>query len=632
MMKNYTFSDRILNSTRNLKHTITKVSKTISLGLLSSVSAFAMAQNPDLPVDFESTTLTYYTDFGGNVTTVDLDPVNAGNKVAITEKTASAQSCAGTTIGPANGFANAIPLAAGSTVITVRVYSPDAGILVRLKVEDKSDDKITCETEAVTTGVNTWETLTFDFTNQATGTAALDLTKTFDKASIFFNFNTDGATAGAKTYYWDDVAIGGGSTLTKINLPVTFEGTTVDYTLTDFGGNGSSVVTDPAGGSNKVAKTIKSSTAEGWAGTTIGNNGGFATKIPFATSLTKMTAKVYSPDSGIQVRLKVEDAANDKITCETEATTTVANAWETLTFDFSSPAAMTAAMNFANTYDKASIFFNFNVNGATAGEKTYHLDDVRFVGKDKIALPITFELTNTDYTMTDFGGNASSIVPDPKNAMNKVAKVIKTGSAEVWAGTTTSTPAGLASAIPFATSALKMNVKVLSPDAGTIILLKAEDAAAGSKSVETTATTTKANEWETLEFDFSKPANGTAAYDAANTYNKVSIFFNYGTDGATAGEKTYHFDELAFGPSTASAKYGTLAGLTYYPNPVSNKLTISLPTNMTEVKLMTQTGQVLQLDNTQAKEKTLNLSAYPAGVYMVSVTANNTTQVFKIIK
>lgn len=36
------------------------------------------------------------------------------------------------------------------------------------------------------------------------GSPALNLTYTFNKASIFFNFGVTGAAAGAKTYYFDD--------------------------------------------------------------------------------------------------------------------------------------------------------------------------------------------------------------------------------------------------------------------------------------------------------------------------------------------------------------------------------------------------------------------------------------------
>ena len=107
--------------------------------------------------------------------------------------------------------------------MTVRVYSPDAGIPVRLKVEDRTDNTISVETEATTTVANAWETLTFDFSVTVAGTAALNLANTYDKASIFFNFGTDGATAGDKTYLWEDLAFvtggGGGATAPTTAAP-----------------------------------------------------------------------------------------------------------------------------------------------------------------------------------------------------------------------------------------------------------------------------------------------------------------------------------------------------------------------------------------------------------------------------
>jgi hypothetical protein len=54
--------------------------------------------------------------------------------------------------------------------------------------------------------VDAWETLTFNFANQAPGTAALNPAFTFNKVSIFFDFGVTGAAAGgARTYYCDDV-------------------------------------------------------------------------------------------------------------------------------------------------------------------------------------------------------------------------------------------------------------------------------------------------------------------------------------------------------------------------------------------------------------------------------------------
>ena len=117
---------------------------------------------------------------------------------------------------------------------------------------------------------NAWETLTFDFANQAAGTAALNLAYTYNKVSIFFNFGVTGATAGAKTYYFDDVAFGGGSAAAGHLEPRSPSTSAVTYTLTGFGGaDDSTVVVDPTEATNKVARVVKSATAELWAGTTV---------------------------------------------------------------------------------------------------------------------------------------------------------------------------------------------------------------------------------------------------------------------------------------------------------------------------------------------------------------------------
>jgi uncharacterized repeat protein (TIGR03803 family) len=83
-------------------------------------------------------------------------------------------------------------------------------------VEDAADATRSVETEALTTRVNTWETLTFDFANQVAGTAALNLAYTYDRLSIYFDYGKTGAAGGAGTFYFDDVLFdassgGGGS-------------------------------------------------------------------------------------------------------------------------------------------------------------------------------------------------------------------------------------------------------------------------------------------------------------------------------------------------------------------------------------------------------------------------------------
>jgi hypothetical protein len=164
-----------------------------------------------LPITFDDGAVTQddLIDFGdAGTSTLITDPTDGTNTVVQTPKGPAAQSWAGVTTTGTAGLDSPIPFTASSTTMTVRVYSPAAGIPVRLKVEDNGDPTKSVETEALTTAPDTWETLTFDFSNEADGTAALDLSFTYDKISIFFNFGTDGATAGEATYLWDDVAFG----------------------------------------------------------------------------------------------------------------------------------------------------------------------------------------------------------------------------------------------------------------------------------------------------------------------------------------------------------------------------------------------------------------------------------------
>ena len=194
--------------------------------------------------------------------------------------------------------------------------------------------------------------------------------------------------AGAGTFWTFKLVKEGGTTPppssgNQIDLPVDFESTTVDYTLTDFGENSSSVVVDPTDANNTAAEVIKTAIAATWAGTTIGTDAGFATNIPITLTNSKMTVRVWSPDAGTPIRLKIEDANDNTHTCETEVNTTVAGGWETLEFDFTNEAPGTESLSVGLSngwvYNKASLFFNFGTDGATAGEKTYYFDDVLFI-------------------------------------------------------------------------------------------------------------------------------------------------------------------------------------------------------------------------------------------------------------
>ncbi len=318
-----------------------------------------------LPVSFDQAGINYeVVDFGNNLTADASDPVNASNKVKKTTKPGGAEVWAGTTIGA--GFTSPIPFTATKTQMSVRVYSPAAGLRIRLKVEDRTNNTRSVETEAMTQAVNTWETLIFDFANQSSGTAPINLSYTYNMASIFFDFGNAGT---GKVFYWDDITfLPVNTTPNYLALPLDFQSTTYSYPFVDFGGGNATVVNNPSASgintSSKVAKMVKN-TGEVYGGSFIE----LVNSINFASSRT-FKVKVFSPRIGAKVLLKVENASNGGINFEKEVTTTTANAWEELTFDFN-------AINIGNSYQKIVLIFDLGTMGDGSSNYTYYFDDIR---------------------------------------------------------------------------------------------------------------------------------------------------------------------------------------------------------------------------------------------------------------
>lgn len=481
----------------------------------------------NLPVTFEDTELDYkLDDFGGNASQIVTDPTDATNKVVRSIKTASAELWAGTTVGGTAGFSERIPFTASNTTMSLRVWSPHAGIKVRMKVESSTDATKSVETEATVTVAEGWETLVFDFSNQATGTAALNLAFNYNKASVFFNFGTTGAVAGERTYYWDDMSFGGESEPTAPATPVGFvAANTIGGTPVANGEVFLAVGPNDVSRDDIVYRLYYALTASAPAdpttatqytfGSTAGDGGGdnaFGFVLGGLETATSYTFWLYQYNTELQL--------------------------------FSAPASATVVSG-----------------GGTTG------------GGGGLNPPVTFDDPSLTYVLEDFGGNASEIVTDPTNAQNKVVRSVKSAAAQLWAGTTVGASAGFANALPFTATETTMSVRVWSPHSGILVRLKVEDSTDPTKSVETEATMTVAEGWETLVFNFANQAPGTAAMNLAFRYNKASIFFNFGKTGAEAGERTYYWDDMIFGgvsePTAPPAPVGFVAADNIGGNPVN---------------------------------------------------------------
>lgn len=299
-----------------------------------------------------------------------------------------------------------------------------------------------------------------------------------------------------------------------------FEGDLPSFTV--FGNiSDIEVIDNPdASGANtsaKVAKMLKSSGSEVWAGSFFDIN----TPLDLV-NYSKMSIKTWSPKSGATVRLKVENTANNQEFFEIDVVTTVSNSWEELTFDLSTADTF--------TYDRIVIFFDFGTSG---DDSVYYYDEFNLVNDSGNAVSIfqDFETANPAFTVF---GNISDIEvidnPDASgaNTTGKVAKMLKSSGSEVWAGSFFD----IDPALDLSTYS-KMSIKTWSPKLGATVRLKIENSANNQEFFEIDATTTAANSWEELIFDLS---------DADTfTYDRIVIFFDFGNSG---DDSIYYYDEF----------------------------------------------------------------------------------------
>ena len=311
--------------------------------------------NPILmPIDFESSSINYaFTNFGGATSTVVNNPAvgaaNGSPKVGKLNKISGSEVWAGSflELGTPINFST-------MKKIKVKVWCPQAGKMVKMKLENLADNTINYEVNVTNTVANNWEELTFDFTN-------ISMTNSYQRVVLFFDFGNAGTGA---NFYFDDIQQTSG--LETLLMPITFQSTTLPYTFTNFGSATSTVIANPQvsgiNTSSKVASFVKPTGAQTWAGSFLE----LASPLSFS-SMQKIKMKVWSPAAGKTVKLKLEKLSDATINIERDATTTVSNGWEELTFDF-------AGIVNSNNYQRVVFFFDFGNAGNGA---TYYYDDVK---------------------------------------------------------------------------------------------------------------------------------------------------------------------------------------------------------------------------------------------------------------
>jgi len=301
-------------------------------------------------------------------------------------------------------------------------------------------------------------------------------------------------------------------------LPINFE---YSFDLSSFDGGDITIVDNPdtnGNSSTSVAQLIKSA-GQTWAGSKI------TVDTPFEiTESVTVTAKVWSPRAGLDLLMKFEDSApwpDTKATAEITATTTVASAWEELTFTIT---GVDASLEYYNLV----LIMDNGTQGDGSSDYTIFIDDI------SVTSFLDFE---TNFTLSSFDGGDISVVVNPDtngNSSANVAKLIK-DAGQTWAGSkiTVDTPFEI-------TESITITAKVWSPRAGLNLLMKFEDSAPWpdtKATAEITATTTVTDAWEELTFTIT-------GVDASLEYYNLVLIMDNGTQGDGSSDYTIFIDDI----------------------------------------------------------------------------------------
>lgn len=370
-------------------NTFTKALLTATLALAARA---ATAQT--LYDNFETTRLVTYSYVDGTLNQATANPgstaVNSSSTCAKYDRSASpyAVIVINPTASPGR-MANVSAYSAGTKKISMKFRSPGPGVAVQAVLQNKTkaatgypNGNYAGTFDITTTAAaNTWETLTFNFT---AGGGSFDPTVTANDVDQLVLLVAPNTTA-TPTYYLDDLMgpeLVPASTSTPVLLD-NFETTrllnypTAQGTLNQAAANPGST----AANSSTTCASFARDGSQQYATIVLAPKAGkFADVSAYAGGALKMTLKFRSPAAGTAVQLVLQNRAktannypNGNYAGTFNATTTAANAWETLTFTFTAGAggSFDPTVGPADTDQLALL-----IAPGSSSASTYYFDDI----------------------------------------------------------------------------------------------------------------------------------------------------------------------------------------------------------------------------------------------------------------
>ncbi|MEE4198394.1 MAG: PKD domain-containing protein [Bacteroidales bacterium] len=338
---------------------ITVVAKSAAIQTLDSTFTFTVTEitgpqeaAPTPPGRVESDYISVFSDAYINLTGTNFNP-NWGQSTIVTfEEVVSGDTVLKYSNLNYQGteFASAID-ASGMEYLHVDMWTEDASAVNFYAISSGPDEE---KAYALPVTPETW--VSYDI--------PLTYFDNVDLANII-QFKVDGT--GGSTVYFDNIYFYRSGASTEPSLPLDFESSVIDYAWTDFDGGEVTIIDNPQSSgintSSKVAQMVKN-TGQTWGGSWIALDA----PIDFSTNKT-FKMKVYSPRVDAKVLLKVENLTDGGINHEVEVSTTTANEWEELTFDYS-------GIDDTKEYQKIVLIFDNGTAGDGSANFTWLFDDI----------------------------------------------------------------------------------------------------------------------------------------------------------------------------------------------------------------------------------------------------------------
>jgi hypothetical protein len=578
------------------------------INLILSLLVFSFANSQSLPINFDGNAVSTsdFTDFDGGTATVIANPFMAG--INVSDSVARIVRNGGAVFGGSK-----ISLAANInfsvlTKITMKVYTTaPIGTIVKFKLEGGGT---WIERDAFTTTSNAWETLEWVFAGTPN-----DL----NEIVFMFDFGVVGNGTASSTFYFDDIQqeVGPAAPM-PVTLPINFEtGVVATSDFIDFAGAGSIVALNPQMTGINLSDSVGKMTRNG-------GNIYAGSKLKMSDTLNfsaawHLSMKVFT-DAPIGTRLKIqiEGGANS---FGIDVLSTVSGAWAAYDWNFDGA---------PNDHDELVFMFDFGNIGDSSSLSTFFFDDIeQIVGPAlpvRVAhtMPIDFESSVVTSDFANQFGAIGSVETNPLiggiNTSATVGKMLRSGGAS-WARSLL----GLTSVMDFSTTKyITMKVYTEAP-VGSMLKLKVESTASMAAN-EKNVYTTVSGEWANYFWEFT---GDPAIYDV------LTFLFGYGPNNDAGPNSAYFFDDIQLIADTNSLGLESLSkinGLSYFPNPVKNNVTITSENdaikNILVYDIIGNKVAVLSPDKNHA---TIDVTNFISGVYIAHVIVGSETNTIRFI-